>query len=648
MRPEGEGESGDAMMLTEEHTTNRGADERLTRRRLTVGAEIQTGGVYFRVWAPRRTRVEVIFEETPHLHVPLCNESHGYFSGIVTDIAAGALYRFHLDGGGAYPDPASRFQPQGPHGPSEVIDPTSFRWTDDRWKGVEPEGQILYEMHVGTFTREGTWEAAARELPELARLGITCIEVMPVAEFAGNFGWGYDGVNLFAPTRLYGHPDDFRRFVDRAHALKLGVILDVVYNHFGPDGNYLKEFSSDYFTDRHKTDWGEAINYDGPNSQPVRDFFLANARHWIEEYHLDGFRFDATQNVYDDSNDHVLAAIARTARRAAGHRKVYLICENEPQETRIVRPPDQRGLGMDGLWNDDFHHSAAVVLTGRREAYYSDFGGRPQEFISAAKWGYLFQGQQSKWQNKPRGTPALDLPPSSFVHFIENHDQVSNSAHGLRTHQLSGPALYRAMSALLLLCPQTPLIFQGQEFAASSPFLYFADHAGELGRLVSKGRKEFLCQFPSIATGQIHPQLPDPADPRTFEQCKLDLTERQRHAEAYALYHDLLKLRRDDPTFRGRRHGRAEGAVLGDHAFLLRFFGPDADDRMLVVNFGTDLNLSPGTEPLLAPPLAMRWDVLWSSEDPKYGGDGTCPPESETGWLLPGRCAILLRPARPR
>ncbi|HSF42920.1 MAG TPA: alpha-amylase family glycosyl hydrolase, partial [Thermoanaerobaculia bacterium] len=316
------------------------------------------GGVHFRVWAPRRRKVEVVFEGGPGLE--LSAEGGGYFSGLAPEAGAGALYRYRLDDGDAFPDPASRFQPQGPHGPSQVIDPSTFAWTDRGWPGITREGQVLYEMHVGTFTPEGTWEAASRELPELAELGITVLELMPVAEFPGEFGWGYDGVDLFAPYHLYGEPDDFRRFVDRAHAAGLGVILDVVYNHLGPDGNYLKQFSEGYFTDRYKNDWGEAINFDGEGSGAVREFFLANAGYWIAELHLDGLRLDATQDVKDASKDHILAAIARRAREAAGERPIYLVAENEPQETRLVRPPEEGGYGIDALWNDDYHHSAMV------------------------------------------------------------------------------------------------------------------------------------------------------------------------------------------------------------------------------------------------------------------------------------------------
>jgi maltooligosyltrehalose trehalohydrolase len=499
-------------------------------------------------------------------------------------------------------------------------------------------------MHIGTFTPEGTWAAAAQQLPALADLGVTVLEVMPVAEFPGQFGWGYDGVDLFAPTRLYGRPDDFRAFVDRAHAAGLGVILDVVYNHLGPDGNYLKQFAEGYFTDRYANEWGEAINFDGPDAGPVREFYVANAGYWIDEYHLDGLRLDATQSIHDASPEHVLAAVARRVRAAARGRKTFLVAENEPQEARLARPAERGGYGLDALWNDDFHHSARVVLSGHNEAYYTDYLGTAQEFVSAAKWGYLYQGQRYRWQGKRRGTPALDLPAAAFVTFTQNHDQVANSARGLRPHAVASPGRHRAVTALLLLGPGTPMLFMGQEFDATSPFLFFADHNPELAKLVARGRADFLAQFPSVATPPVRERLPDPADLRTFRSCKLDTSEREKHAAAYALHRDLLRLRREDPVFRGQRRGRLDGAVLGPEAFVLRWFGGEHGDRLLLVNFGRDLDLDPAPEPLLAPPEGKVWEMLWSSEDPRYGGQGTPPPDTEENWRALGNAAVVLHP----
>ena len=626
-------------------------------RRLPVGAEVLAGGVNFRVWASKRRRVEVIleggsgakFNSTP-IVVALDPEGGGYFSKIVAEARPGTLYRYRLDGEETlYADPASRFQPDGPHGSSQVINARTFKWQDHNWQGVPREGQVIYEMHIGTFTSEGTWESAARELPALADLGITVIEVMPIADFPGRFGWGYDGVNLFAPLHLYGTPDDCRLFVDQAHRSGIGVILDVVYNHIGPDGNFLPRFSPEYFTDRYTTDWGEAINYEGEDAGPVREFFITNAGYWIEEFHFDGLRLDATQNIYDTSADHILAAIARRVRQAGKGRATFLVAENEPQETKLVRPQEEGGYGLDALWNDDFHHSAMVAMTGHNEAYYTDYYGTPQEFISALKYGYLYQGQFYKWQKNPRGTPGLDLSPPVFVTFLQNHDQIANSGLGLRCHALTTPGRYRAMTALLLLSPGTPMLFQGQEFAASSPFFYFADFSGELKRLTYEGRGKDLSQFLTLAEPEIQGLLVNPADPETFARSKLDLSERQRNAKIYALHRDLLRLRRKEPVFRVQRRGGMDGAVLGAEAFVLRFFGADCDDRLLMVNLGRDLNLSPAPEPLLAPPKNKSWEILWSSEDPRYGGSGTAPLEAKGYWHIPGHAAVVLQPEdRPK
>jgi maltooligosyltrehalose trehalohydrolase len=614
-------------------------------RRFPIGAEPGIDGVGFRVWAPDRRNVEVIWE-SQRAPFPLTSEANGYFFGYVAEARSGDRYRFRLDDSEALvPDPMSRFQPDGPEGPSMVVDPDDFGWTDGDWSGVQPTGQVIYEMHIGTFTREGTWEAARRELAELRRAGMTLLEIMPVHDFCGRFGWGYDGVAFFAPTRLYGKPDDFRSFVDDAHRAGLGVILDVVYNHVGPRGNFLKQFSRDYFSERHKTEWGEAINFDGPNSAPVREFFLSNARYWIQEFHVDGLRLDATQAFFDDSNKHILREIVETSRAAGAGRSTLTIGENEPQNSRLLRSPDENGFGLDGLWNDDFHHSAMVALSGHNEAYYTDYRGTPQEFISCLKRGYLYQGQVYRWQKKPRGTSTAGLEPASFINYLQNHDQIANSGRGWRVHQLSDPALYRVLTALLLLAPQTPLLFQGQEFAASAPFTYFADHQGELAALVKKGRLEFLHQFPSLSAQEMQTELPDPGDLESFARCKLDFSERERHHASYALHKDLLRLRAVEPAFNSQRAGVVDGAVLTEHAFVIRFFNGAEKDRLLVINLALDLTLTQMPEPLLAPPEKMIWSVLWCSEEPRYGGSGARPSEAASGFFIPGKSASVLASA---
>jgi len=603
------------------------------------------GGVRFRVWAPKRKQVHVVLDGRCF---PLAPEGEGYFAGTVGSARAGSLYRFRLDEESyLYPDPESRFQPEGPHGPSQVIDPSVFLWSDGSWEGIDPEGQIVYELHIGTFTPEGTWDAARKHLSELASIGITVIEVMPIAEFGGTRGWGYDGVDLFAPTHLYGSPDDVRTFVNDAHLLGLGVILDVVYNHFGPDGNYVKAFADDYFTDRYTNDWGESINF---SSEPVREFYMANAACWIGEYHFDGLRLDATQDIHDTSEEHIMAAIVKRVRKVAGARKAWVVAENEPQHSWMVKGQDCGGYGISALWNDDFHHSARAAMTGRCEAYYTDYRGSPQELMSAAKYGYLFQGQRSKWQKHRRGTPALDLNPWNFVTYLENHDQVANSGRGERLITLTQPALYRAMSAFLMLAPGTPMLFQGQEFGSTRPFVFFCDHAVDLRDQVQSGRREFLSQFRSLAQPEMQEEVPNPNDLTAFEQSRLDLHDRETNIRIYNLYRDLIALRRSDPVLqRPTRHGM-DGAILSDNAFLLRYFDSRHGDRLAIFNLGADLHLDPAPEPLLAPPQGRpgckpAWTLRWSSEDPRYGGTGTFPPDSEENWRLPAYSALLLVPA---
>ena len=607
-------------------------------RRLAVGAEPDGAGTSFRVWAPDRRAVSACIEGVGEHH--LSREEGGYFSGHFRGIAAGMRYWIRLDEDETlYPDPASRFQPDGPHGASEIVDGSAFAWTDAGWPGLTLKGQVVYEMHSGTFTPEGTWTSAAEKLPLLRDVGITCIEMMPIAEFPGRFGWGYDGVNLFAPSHLYGRPDDLRRFVASAHALGMGVILDVVYNHFGPDGCYLRSYAESYFTPAYENEWGDAINFHGEDAGGARDLVIANARYWTEEFHFDGLRLDATQSINDLPETHILREVAQAARDGARCRSIIVVAENERQEARLARGIESGGYGLDALWNDDFHHSAAVAMTGHNPAYYSDHRGTPQEFVSAAKYGFLFQGQRYAWQGQPRGTPALDLEPPQFVLFLENHDQVANSGWGRRIHQCTSPGRMRAFTALMLLLPGTPMLFQGQEFGSSRPFRYFADHEGELGKSVERGRKEFLAQFPHLADA---PGLAAPGDPAAFEACKLDWTELERNRDIVALHRDLIAMRRTDPVFAAQVPRALDGAEIGEQAFLLRFFGARCDDRILLVNYGRDLNLESLAEPLIAPPVDRRWQLIWSSEDPRYGGSGIAPFDAEDGLFIPGDAALVL------
>lgn len=626
------------------------------QRRLFIGAELQPGGgVHFRVWAPRRKRIEVVLEpsrpgpaERGQAAFNLSPESDGFFSGYVEQAAAGDRYRYRLDGETPlYPDPASRFQPEGTSGPSQIVDPAAYRWGDADWRGVSIEGQVIYELHIGTFTQQGAWSTAAAELQELADLGITVVEVLPVAEFPGHFGWGYDGVDFFAPTRLYGGPDDFRAFVDRAHSLGLAVILDVVYNHFGPCDNYLGQFSDDFVSRRHHTEWGGAVNFDGQNSRQVREFFISNAGYWIDEFHLDGLRLDAVHAIVDDSADHILAAVTRRVREKSAGRRTIVVAENEHQDAIVVRDVEQGGYGLDGTWNDDFHHAIRSAMTGQSDTFFGDYRGTPQELISAVKRGFLYQGQWNRRQAKRRGSPTGGLPACRFVTFLENHDQISHSVSGQRPWQLTSPGRFRAATALWLLAPGTPMFFQGQEFWASAPFVYFADHHAELAKLVLQGRAEFMRTFRCLSDFGGALDLPDPARIETFQRCKLDFSERSRHGEIYRLHRDLLRLRREDAAFAAQRAESIDGAVLAAEALALRYFGqPPGDDRLLIVNFGADAPSRRCAEPLLAPPEGCVWQPIWSSDDPRYGGPGLLPFDPQA-WIAQAHAALVLKSVRP-
>ena len=616
------------------------------RRRYPAGAEIQPdGSTHFRVWAPEPRQILLRIErrdDTPR-DIALDKEVDGYYSAVVAGAAAGTRYRYVLDGD-PLPDPASRFQPDGPFGPSEVIDPGRFSWARRSLRSVELAGQIFYEMHPGTFTPEGTWRSAIEKLPLLAESGITTVEVMPIADFPGRFGWGNDGVFPYAPAHQYGTPDDFRAFVDRAHGIGLGVILDVVYNHLGPDGCVFGRYAKAYYSKTYANEWGDPLNFDDADAGPVRDYFASNAAYWIGEFRLDGLRLDATQTIHDRSARHIIAEIGCRARSAANGRSIILIAESESQTMKLVRPIDQSGYGLDAVWNDDFHHSAIVAITGKREAYYSDHRGTPQELISAARHGYLFQGQRYAWQRQPRGTRTDGVPGAAFVTYIENHDQLANSGDGSRVRFQTSPGRYRAMTALMLLMPGTPMLFQGQEFGASAPFLYFADHNPELAKAVQTGRIEFIKQFPSLASVSIQQRTPAPHDPQTFERCKLNWKERDANGSFVRLHRDLVALRRTDVAFRAQDASALDGAVLGPELFVLRYSSAaPQDERLLLVNFGPDVEAASFAEPLVAPPDGHTWQIRWSSGEPEYGGYGTPPVVSDAGWRVPAHAAVVLQ-----
>jgi len=604
-----------------------------------LGATLDGTRCQFRVWAPLAREVLVEFNAHGGQRIAMRACGEGYHAAQVDGVQAGQTYRYIIDGA-ALPDPCSRYQPEGPHGPSCIVDREAFQWHDGSWQGIVLEGQVLYELHIGTFTPEGTLAAAAGRLAHLRAVGVTVVEIMPLAECPGRFNWGYDGVDWFAPSHHYGPYDALKGFVDAAHALGIAVILDVVYNHFGPDGNYLRRFSANYFSAQ-STEWGDAINYDGEHSTAVREMAIANACEWVREFHLDGLRLDATQSIFDRGEPHLLAELVEAVRAAAGQRPVLVISENEPQCGTHLLPASEGGFGLDAMWNDDFHHTARVAVTGRRDAYYYDYFGSAQEFVSTAKRGFLYQGQYYQWQEQSRGAP-MSRHVSRCVAYLQNHDQVANSLQGLRLHQQASPAMCRALTALLLLGPQTPLLFMGQEFQASAPFLFFADHQQPLRGQVRTGRAEFLAQFPGAGSVDAREALTDPGDEATFQRSKLDWAECHEENVALRLHRDLLALRREDPAIRGQgRHG-FDGAVLAGRAFVLRWFHAGEGDRILLVNLDGDIRDQPLPEPLLAPPRGRSWSLLWSSEHARYGGGGVIDPDPAHGWHLPGQCAMLL------
>ncbi len=473
---------------------------------LPQGAEIVEGGVRYRIWAPDKGRVEVEVENADsHKHeiVPLLLDASGFFEGIHHGGGAGDTYKFRLGGSNTFPDPSSRWQPEGVHGKSMVIDPQKYEWKDAEWQRPRFRDLVLYELHIGTFTPVGTFLSAIEKLPYLVDLGVNAIEIMPVADFPGNRNWGYDGVSLFAPARCYGRPDDMRALVDAAHALGIAVILDVVYNHLGPDGNYIAAYSPFYFTKKHKTPWGDALNFDDEQSGPVRSFFVSNAIYWLEEFHIDGLRLDATHAMQDDSPRHILQEIAD----AVHARGCYGFAEDERNFATLTEHKP-KGFGLDAAYADDFCHTVQVALGDLR--FGEDFTGAPDELADELQHGWHYRGKVSAHTGAPRGTECDHLPPERFLFCISNHDQSGNHAFGERLNHLCSPEEYRVASALLLLAPYTPQLFMGQEWGASTPFLYFTDHKEELGRQVCEGRRKEFERYADFSDPEKVKRIPDP------------------------------------------------------------------------------------------------------------------------------------------
>jgi maltooligosyltrehalose trehalohydrolase len=579
--------------------------------------------VRFRVWAPERHRVELILEgRDPALE----RDGAGYWGTYVPDLPTGSLYRYRLDGEGPFPDPASRFQPQGVHGPSRVVDPGTYRWSDPDWKGIALDELVVYELHVGTFTPEGTFAAAREKLGYLRELGVTGVELMPVADFPGGRNWGYDGVDLFAPARAYGEPDDLRRFVDAAHGEGLAVLLDVVYNHLGPDGAYLGLFSPSYFSKTHRTPWGQAVNLDGLASEHVRSFFIENAQHWIHEYHLDGLRLDACHAVIDDSPRHFLAELQERVRSSVPDREVLIIAEDSRNLVHMVQA--EGGWGLDAVWADDLHHQVRVGLAGDRDGYYADFSGSLGDLARTLRDGWFFQGQPSRHFGGPRGTDPTPVPPRRFVVCLQNHDQVGNRALGERLHHQVDLDAWRAASALLLLAPETPLLFMGQEWGATSPFLFFTDHHVDLGRLVTEGRRKEFAGFRAFTDPAARDRIPDPQAEETFRRSRLIWTEagEEPHAGLGRLYRTLIALRKK-VRLGALERDQYRVAELPGQGVALLLEPPAGAGRLLVVA----CLRTPGPVDLesVGGELGLGRDATWrlvvSSEEEDYVRDPRSP-----------------------
>lgn len=557
----------------------------------------------FRLWAPSAGSVELVLADARGdrmLDMPEIGEG---WRELVTRAPAGARYRYRIDGKLEVPDPASRYNPEDVHGPSEVVDPRACEWPDAHWSGRPWHEAIIYELHVGTFSPEGTFAGVERRLDYLAALGVTAVELMPIADFPGRRGWGYDGTLQFAPNASYGRPDDLKRLVTAAHARGLMVFLDVIYNHFGPEGNYLHAYARPFFSDRHKTDWGSAINFDGAESRIVRDFFIHNTLYWLEEFHLDGLRFDAVHAIADDSETHILSELAQAVRSGPGaQRHIHLVLENERNEARYLRYENARPRQYNAQWNDDAHHAFHVLLTNETDGYYSDYAPDTTRHLGRClAEGFAYQGDPSPYGGgRPRGEPSADLPPSAFVAFLQNHDQIGNRALGERLPALASPARLKAATAAWLLAPATPLLFMGEEFAAATPFLFFCDFGPELAQAVTEGRRREFARFARFSDPAARDAIPDPNHPTTFERSKLDwdCVNAPSHASWLELYGKLLALRRTHvvPHLAGMKRCSGRYSVIAHGALIVTWRLDDAAMLELRLNL-SERTASADTQP---------------------------------------------------
>lgn len=588
--------------------------------RLNLGARpIGSSVVRFRVWAPRAKVVSVQLSHPGREPVPMKPQEFGYWGITIEGVRAGDCYRYVLDDETVRPDPVSRFQPDGVHQASAVVDPDSFGWTDQKWKGIPLEDLIIYELHTGTCTANGTFDAIIPHLDYLKHdVGVTAIELMPVAQFPGRRNWGYDGTYLYAPHSTYGGPQGLKTLVDACHAAGLAVILDVVYNHLGPEGNYLADFGP-YFTDRYRTPWGDAVNYDGPDSDEVRHFIVGNALYWVTEYHIDGLRLDAIHGIYDFSANHILRELAEAVHGQAARlgRQIFVIAESALNDARVITPPEQGGYGLDGQWNDDFHHALRTTLTEEREGYYQDFEGLAH-LATAMQDGYVYSGQYSRYRRSRHGNASKERPPSQFVVFSQTHDQVGNRAFGDRLSSRIPVQALKVAAAAVLLSPNIPLLFMGEEYGETTPFLYFIDHGDPaLVEAVRRGRRAEFASFTWEA------DIPDPQDPATFERSRIQLGSPRdpRQAAMLRWARTLIDLRKTIPSLGtgGAKSGHQVWAHEKENVLVLHRWAQEGPAALLVVGFNSET-----TSVMLREPVG-RWSLRLDSSAQEFGGTGQEP-----------------------
>jgi maltooligosyltrehalose trehalohydrolase len=594
------------------------------RHEMPFGASFSGGEARFGLWAPGASTADLCLDAGGGVEIlPMARAGGGWFERVKRGVRSGARYRYRIDGDLRVPDPGSRFAPDDVHGASELVDPHAYDWRDDGWLGRPWEEAVIYELHVGTFSPEGTYAGVQNRLDYLAGLGVTAIELMPLADFPGGRGWGYDGVLPYAPESAYGRPGDLKRLVDAAHARGLMIMLDVVYNHFGPDGNDLHAYAPQFFTARYSTPWGDAIDFEG--SRTVRDFFVHNALYWLEEYRFDGLRFDAVHAIHDASRPDIVEEIADRVRAGPGReREIHLVLENDLNRARYLGP-----CRHTAQWNDDIHHCFHVLLTGEADGYYSDYADRPAARLGRClTQGFAYQGEPSAFRGgEPRGEPSAHLPPTAFVSFLQNHDQVGNRALGERISRLAPARALAAAAAVLLLAPSPPLVFMGEEFAAATPFLFFCNFSGELARAVTEGRRREFAGFEKFRDPAAAAAIPDPGDSLTFERSKLDWASLARapHADSLALYRRLLELRRREivPLVPAMRGGTASWREIGKRALEARW--PSGDARLVLL-----ANLGDAPQRLDSPAAGR---LIYSSDRALAAGSTSLPAWS-AAWLV--------------